>query len=180
MYIIYESIASNDPRRDSRIQMIASEWHYTIGYIAPADEGAVNTEWLKATTITEGMANAHNFTNALDGEVPIMRNVSNPRDIVQPTSFGDSNYEKINYTLTSTDELNTVGLLKAIMLNFAEHHFTEETGLVQIKAQVPGLQTLKDTQMYMATYFEWECAYTANKDKTPQFTTSTFSETLIP
>ena len=34
--------------------------------------------------------------------------------------------------------------------------------------------------MYMATYFEWECAYTANKDKTPQFTTSTFSETLIP
>jgi len=66
------------------------------------------------------------------------------------------------------------------MLNFAENHFTEATGLVQIKAQVPGLQTLKDTQMYMATYFEWECAYTANKDKTPQFTTSTFSETLIP
>jgi hypothetical protein len=34
--------------------------------------------------------------------------------------------------------------------------------------------------MYFATYFEWECAYTANKDKTPQFGTTTFSETLIP
>jgi hypothetical protein len=180
MYIIYETVASTDPRTDSRIQIISSEWHFTIGYIAPEHEGAVNTQWLNATTITEGMAHAHNFTNAIDGEVPIMRNVSNPRDIVQPTSFGDSNYEKINYALTSTDELNTVGLLKAIMLNFAEHHFTEETGLVQIKSQVPGLQTLKDTQMYFATYFEWECAYTANKDKTPQFGTTTFSETLIP
>ena len=45
-----------------------------------------------------------------------------------------------------------IGLLKAIMLNFAEHHFTEATGLVQINTQVPGLQTLKDTQMYMAIY----------------------------
>ena len=71
-------------------------------------------------------------------------------------------------------------IITAIMLNFAEHHFTEETGLVQIKSQVPGLQTLKDTQMYFATYFEWECAYTANKDKTPQFGTTAFSEQLIP
>ena len=180
MYIIYETLASNDPRVDKRIEIIGTEWHYTIGYIPPEHEGQVRVEWLNATVINEGMAHAHHFTNALDGEVPIMRNVSNPKDIVQPTSFGDSNYEKIQYRLTSTDELNAVGLLKAMMLNFAEHHLDENTGLVQIKAQVPGLQTLKDTQMYMATYFEWECAYTANKEKTPQFTTKSYSETLIP
>lgn len=180
MYIIYETLAGNDPRKDDRIEIISHEWHYTIGYIPPEHQGQVRVEWLNATTINEGMAHAHHFTNAVDGEVPIMRNVSNPKDIVQPTSFGDDNYEKINYRLTSTDELNAVGLLKAIMLNYAENHLDESTGLVQIKAQVPGLQTLKDTQMYMATYFEWDCSYTANKDKTPQFETRKFSEELIP
>ena len=178
MYIIFETVGSADPRMDARLQVITHDWHFTIAYIAPEDEGAVNIEWLNATVINEGIASAHNFTNALDNEVGIMRNVSNPKDIVQPTSFGDNDYEKINYVLTSVDELNTVGLMKAQMLNFAENHFTEETGLAQIKTQVPGLHTLKETQMYMATYFEWDCAYTANKVKNPLFGTRVFSQQL--
>ena len=32
--------------------------------------------------------------------------------------------------------------------------------------------------MYMATYFEWECAYTHQQDKAPQFETKKFSQTL--
>ena len=178
MYIIFESIASDDPRVDARIKTISTTWHHTIGYIAPEDESNVRIDWLKATPITRDVAHAHHFTNALEGEISIMRNIADASDIIQPTSFGDNNYEKINYKLTSVDELNTVALLKALMLNYAEAHLTEETGLLQIRANVPTLTTLKDTQMFMATYFEWECAYTANKEKRPLFATRTYSDEL--
>lgn len=178
MYIIYETLSSIDPRRDERIKTVSDEWHYTIGFIEPSDEGNIDLESINASVITEGMANSHHFTNAVDGEVPIMRNVSNPKDIIQPTSYGDNDYEKINYKLTPTDELNAVGLLKAIMLKHAETYFDNDTGLVQIKTQVPQLTKLKETQMFMATYFEWDCAYTANKEKTPEFNTRNFSDTF--
>ena len=70
MYIIYESIASNDPRRDNRIQMVASEWHYTIGYIAPADEGKLpdgsgRTYWDIINTEAEDDYEAEYWTNRL-------------------------------------------------------------------------------------------------------------------
>tara|TARA_R110000868_G_scaffold66436_7_gene197833 strand:- start:1438 stop:1992 length:555 start_codon:yes stop_codon:yes gene_type:complete len=178
MYIIFEAIASNDARIDARINTIASVWHHTIGYIAPEHEGAVRIDWLKATEISRAVAYAHHFTNALNGEVPIMRNIADPADIIQPTSFGDNDYEKIDYKLTSVDELNAVSLLKAVMLNYAEIHLTEDTGLTHIRTNVPTLSTLKDTQMFMATYFEWDCAYTANKEKRKLFSTRTFSEEL--
>lgn len=178
MYIIFEAIASNDPRADERIKTISTSWHHIIGYIAPEDEGSVNIDWLKATQVTRDVAYAHIFTNALDGEVPIMRNVKDTADIISPTSFGDNDYEKINYKLTSADELNTVALLKALMLNYAEAHLTEETGLTYIRANVPSLTKLTDTQMFMATYFEWDCAYTANKEKRKLFATRMYSEEL--
>jgi len=180
MYIIYESMAGNDPRKTPLIEDIASEWHYTIAHIKPENLSKVNLEWYKATEITEGMAYAYHFTNAVNEEVSLMKSTSNPKDMVQPTSFGEEGYTKVDYKLTSTDELNAVGLLKAIMLNWAENHLSEETGLVQIKTKVPTLKRLKETQMFMATYFETEFAYTAGKEKTPEFQTTKFSQQIIP
>lgn len=173
-YIMFETVPSNDPRLVPEIEIIGSDWHFSFARIT----GTPIIEWLKPTTITEAMFHARHFTNALNGEVGIMRKVDNPADIIQPTSEGDNDYEKVAYRLNSVDESNAVALLKAQMLNWAENHFTDETGLIQIKSQVPGLRTLEETQMYMATYFEWECAYTANQEKTPQFTTAKFSQEL--
>lgn len=178
MYIIYESIPGSDPRLDPRMEYLASEWHYTISYINDIHKGDIILNWLNYEELTEDQAHAHKFTNAVDGEISVMQNTSNPKDLVQPTSFGDNDYEKVQYRLTSVDESNTVALLKKIMLMHAEAHFDEDTGLVQIRAEVPSLRTLKETQMYFATYFEWECAYTHAKEKTPRFSTATFSENL--
>lgn len=179
MYIIYETIGNNDPRFDPKLEYVSTAWHYTISKV-PADHvSKVNLELLKATEITEGMAHAHHFTNAVDGEISVMKNVLNPADIIQPTSEGDADYAKVDYKLSSTDEVNAIGLLKAMMLNFAENHFTEELGLVQIRTKVPSLTTLKNTQMFFATYFEWDCAYTAGKEKTPEFQTPKYTQEIF-
>jgi hypothetical protein len=179
MYIIYESLPGDDPRLDPRMEYFASEWHYTIAYINDIHRGDIKLDWLPHEELTDDQALAWKFTNAVDGEISVMQSVSNPKDLILPTSFGDNDYEKVQYKLTSVDEANAVGLLKKVMLLHAEKYFNEETGLIQIKSEVPGLRNLKETQMYMATYFEWECAYTAAKDKAPRFQTKTFSEKLF-
>lgn len=175
MYIIYETIASNDPRYTPLIEYIATEWHYTIGYIAPENLSNVNLPFYKATEINESVAHAHQFTNAVNGEISLMRSTNNPKEMVQPTSEGDADYVKVAYKMTAEDEMNAVSLLKSMMLNWAENHYTEETGLIQIRTEVPGLRRLKETQMYMATYFEIEFASTQGKEKNPLFTTPKFT-----
>ncbi len=175
-YIMFETVPSNDPRLVPEIKVIGSDWHFSFAQVL----GTPVIDWLKPTTITEDMYHARHFTNALNGEVGIMRSTSNPADIIQPTSFGDNDYEKVSYRLTSIDEANTVALLKAQMLNYAENHFTNESGLIQIRAQVPGLRNLEETQTYMATYFEWDCAFTSGQDLEPQFTTAKFTQTIYP
>jgi len=179
MYIIYESVPADDPRLDPRIEYVGSEWHYTIAHINDLHRGDIILNWLNYAELTEDQAHSHQFTNAVNGEISVMQNKNNPKDLVQPTSFGDNDYEKVQYKLSSVDESNTVALLKKIMLLHAEKHFTEETGLTQIRAEVPSLRSLKETQMYMATYFEWECAYTHGKEKQPRFATKKFSENIF-
>ena len=173
-YIMFETVPGNDPRLVPEIEILSSDWHFSFARVT----GTPVTDWLNPTTITLDMLNARHFTNALDGEVGIMRSVTNPADIIQPTSFSDNDYEKVAYRLNSIDESNAVALLKAQMLNWAENNFDDQSGRIQIRAQVPGLRTLKETQMYIATYFEWECAYTHGQEKAPQFETAKFSQTL--
>lgn len=175
-YIMFETVPGNDPRLVPEIEIIGSDWHFSFARVT----GTPQIDWLNPTTITEDMFHARMFTNALNGEVGIMRSTSNPADIIQPTSFGDNDYEKVAYRLTSIDEANTVALLKAQMLNWAENNFDNDSGLVQIKAQVPGLARLEETQTYMSTYFEWDCAFTAGTEKTPQFETKKFSQVIFP
>lgn len=175
-YIMFETVPSNDPRLVPEIEIIGSDWHFSFARVT----GTPQIDWLNPTTITEDMFHARMFTNALNGEVGIMRSTTNPADIIQPTSFGDDDYEKVAYRLTSIDESNTVALLKAQMLNYAENNFSEDGGLIQIRAQVPGLARLEETQMYMATYFEWDCAFTAGQPKEPKFETTKFSQTIYP
>ena len=56
--------------------------------------------------------------------------------------------QSLTDTYNSIDESNAVALLKAQMLNWAENNFDDQSGRIQIRAQVPGLRTLKETEPY--------------------------------
>lgn len=164
--MIFETIASNDPRLDSeKIKFIDKFWLYSIAEIK---EG-YNTEWLKGTEITRDQAYAHHWTNALNNEVAIMQRVSDPADIVQPTSFGDPDYEKVNYSLSADDKTNAVTLMKAAMRLHANKYCENKTQRDRILASLNTVSGLEETQTFMATYFEWDCAYTNGKTKNPEF-----------
>jgi len=172
MYILFETVPGNDPRLEDRIQIKDNVWHYTIAKINDNIVNEVRYDWLNSVELTDGEFTGRKFFNALDGQIPVMVNVSNPSDISEPTSYGDNNYEKQIYTLTQADRANTVSLMKKLMTLHTNTHQTDDQVKDKLLRLIPNVSTLEEAQMFMATYFEWECAYTADKDKVAEFSTS--------
>jgi len=169
MYILYETLPSNDPRLTTNIQHRANAWHYSIAYVNNDSLVEHPISWLDYTELTSDEAECHRFMNVLDGEIPVMINKTNPADLVSPTSYGDNDYEKQMYQLTKSDLNNTVALMKKIMKLHAKNHSTDETVRNRLYQGIDALSEITETQMFMATYFEWECAYTALQDKIQEF-----------
>lgn len=165
-YMIYETIGSDDVRNDpSKIKIIDYFWLYTISEVS--DD--FPHEWLKGEEITRQVAHSYYFPGAVENEISIMRSTTNPEDMMEPTSLGDNDYEKVNYALTVDDRLNAVNLMKATMRLHATHYCKNEAERNRLIAALNTLSQLPETQMFMATYFDWDCAYTYNKTKTKEF-----------
>lgn len=171
MYIIFETISGNDPRLDGRIKFTGTFWHYTIAYIDPNDEKDVIISWLNGTEVSESVAKADKFASSYNGELTIIKGTSpsSYEDFVSPTSNGDNNYKKDLYVLTEQDEENATTLLKEILTNYSTNHLTEKEQLELMLSEISKLKTLNETQMFMATYFEFDIAYTNGKDKVKEF-----------
>lgn len=171
MFILFETVPSNDPRLDPRIVIKNAAWHYSIAQIEESVKDEVILSWLDYAELSPEESECYRFFNVLDGEVPVMVNKSNPKDLIEPTSYGDNDYEKVLYKLTQTDKDNTVSLMKKVMTLHARNHSSDETTKNRLLQGISALRTVEETQMFFATYFEWECAYTATKDKVQDFET---------
>lgn len=162
MYITYETISGNDPRLDSRMEYIGSFWHYTISYISPEHETDVYVKWLNGVEISENVAKSYKFMNALNGELSLRVSASSVNDIVHAS--GDTP-EKILYHMNEQELSDTVELYKAIMLNYMDNHCQGGEVKEALRAKINETKTLPDIQMLMATYYDFDVAYTQGKKK---------------
>lgn len=172
MYIMYESIAGNDPRLNSKIKEIGKFWHVTISYIAPEDEADVITGWLNGEVVEEAVAKADKFTNAYERELSVMTLASAPEDLIVATSGGNAFYKKEAYFLTDDDAKNAIACMKVGMRVFTKNHCKDEDIKTQLLAKIEqvGEYDLEAAQLFMATYFDFETAYTQGKYRVPEFT----------
>ena len=169
MYILYEAIASDDPRLTSNVQKKNDAWHYEIAFVEPSTIAENPIKWLRYREITAQEAETPRFFNALDDEVPVMVIKSNVAELIEPTSFSDPEYEKQMYKLTQNDKDHTVSLMKKIMKLQTDNHVDDDVTRNKLYTAIEACNTLTETQMCFATYFEWECAYTAPRDKIQEF-----------
>lgn len=171
MYIIYESVAGNDPRVTEEFKIIDQFWHYTIAYIAPEDESEVFTKWLKPVEVTEAVAKSYKFADAHEGELSLRRPVdANGDGYIDEIEAASDQTEKYIHTVSASEEANCVALLKAIMTNYLQNHNEGDTDLVtNLQAKIDAVSTLTEAQMLMATYYDFDCLSTAGKDKTKEF-----------
>lgn len=134
MYIIFETLASNDPRLDPKMQNFSKFWHHSIFYIAPEDEASVIISWLKHEVISEATAKSAIFTTAYHGEIAVLANEdgSIANNMLTPTSGGDSFYKKAPYFLTDEDKANAILCMQASMRLFTEQHSTDSVKNAQL------------------------------------------------
>lgn len=167
MYITYETVASNDPRITTEIKYVGSFWHYTIAFIDPAVEDEVYTKWLKPVVVSEAVAKSFKFVGALEGEISLRVPVDlNGDGYIDEIEMASEQTEKIAYFLTDDDKANTIALIRAVGKNYLENHSKNQDTIAALSAQLDACTTLEDIQMLMATYFDFDVAYTAGKTKT--------------
>lgn len=180
MYITYETIAGNDPRRDPKIVDVGTFWHYTVSKIAPEDEASVRIDWLKGEVLSEPAALAHKLVSSVDGELTVLTTkFSNYGEIINPSSGGDPNnpsYVKEIYFLNEQDETYAMTYLKAVLKNYAKNHLVCDgiknhvDTLAKINQEVENAQSLNQLQLVMKDYFKVDAsAYTQNRPSTAKF-----------
>lgn len=170
MYIIFETVASNDPRITSQIKYVASLWHYMICRIDPQDEADTYTGWLKPEVVSEDIAKAYKFVGAVDGEISLRVAVDlNGDGVIDEIEHASAQGEKIPYFLTAADDANGAALLKTMMKNFVKNHSDSDELTTNLNAKIEACQNLEETHMLMATYFDFDVASTAGKPKVKEF-----------
>ncbi len=171
MYIVYEAISNTDPRFDPKIQEIGKFWHYTVAYIAPADESSVITSWLKGEQVSEAVAKANKFAAANNGELTVVNNqATNYEDIVSPTSYGNNNYKKQIYFLTPQNKTDSVTFIKIVMKQYANTKAPEDVAAKLVeKIEALDANNLDAAQYFMYCYFPWSIYATEGRPRPREF-----------
>ena len=179
MYIVFETLASDDPRLDSRMNIFGKFWHYQIAYIAPEHEADVYLKWLKHEVISKEVAETDKLASAVDGEISLLvRDFGTYKEILSPTSYGNNGYHKQNYFLTDKDIKNATELLKAILRLHIDAHLKEGEGenvnpvgtRERLLKKVNALSNLNDAQVFFQDYLDTQLsAYVVGLQKNPEF-----------
>jgi phosphatidylethanolamine-binding protein (PEBP) family uncharacterized protein len=171
MYIVYEAISNSDPRFDPKIQEIGKFWHYTVAYIAPADESSVVTSWLKGEQVSEVVAKANKFAAANNGELTVVNKLAtNYEDIISPTSYGNNDYKKQIYFLTAENKTNSVTFIKIVMKQYATSKAPEDVAAKLVeKIEALDANDLDAAQYFMYCYFPWSIAATEGRARPREF-----------
>ena len=180
MYIVYETIASNDPRVDPRIKVIGKFWHYDIAYVAPEDEADTRVDWLKGAVVTEKVAFANKFAGAVDGEVTLLnKDFKSYDEIVFATNASQmdaENYVRQVYFLKDEDLKNARDFIAECLKLQVKNYITPDTMKnppgtdTRLYEVIANATTLNQIQMVMKSYFACDVnLYTTTRPKNNTF-----------
>lgn len=166
MYIIHETLSSEDPRVHPEIVKVGDYWHFTISYIPP--NKGIFIDWLPHEKLSEDVAKSYPLTNAYRGVVSLSKPFTKKEDIV--TASGDVEWKKFIYKLTSKDKENVVLLIKAAMRLFAKTHLTNDKTLKKLLKEISTINTMEDCDLVLYNYYGMSSATTHGLEKQPKFT----------
>ena len=165
MYIIHETLPSNDPRINEKTSVFGHYWHFTIRYIP--DNENIYLDWINHEVLSEEVANSYKISGSYKGTVSVSRPVNNINDVV--SSSGDVEYKKYIYTLTEADKENVVKLMKSAMKLYSKNHLTDQEVFEKLMNKIDSALTIEDCNRVMYDYFNVSSASTNNTPKNPEF-----------
>lgn len=166
MYIIHETIAGDDPRFDSRAEVIGHYWHFTIRKILDA---SVYTGWIPHEVIDENVAKSHKLTGSYKGEISLPSKATNYEEFRQASGENVGTSRKFIYKLTSTDINNVVKLMQASMRIFAKNHIEDKSVVSKLIDLVNSAKTIEQCEQLLHDYFNVDSALTHGTPRDPKF-----------
>lgn len=167
IYIIHETIASNDPRWMKGMERIGDFWNYTV---TTAPDGTY-IDWLNGKVVSEKIAKSYKFVTAANGEIPVAKQTNIYEQIVQDT--GDTHTAegpKFYYDLTAQDTNNGIEFLKSVMELHIKNHLDPNNGYIPTLTKMANeITSLDQGQRLMYDYFDCNFPTTNLSARKPTF-----------
>jgi hypothetical protein len=126
MYIISETLASNDPRWLPKMERIFSHWIYTSYYIPPSQEHLIDISKYNAEIVPQYLAKAGKFGNVNKGRIPLRTGTLAHQEV---------------YGTSTEEETKTVGIKEYYYLN--EKDYADALAFLKL-----------EMQLYLKTHYE--------------------------
>lgn len=135
MYLLFKSV---DARSLGIIQLVGSYMYFSIGYLPDTHKDIIDYRHLNAIVISEGVAKAWKFLGAHRGLISVRAGTPQNVDL-QVIRSEEATGEKVKYTLTDEDKLNTTELHKYILKLILDETFDKR--LIEINLTVSQLES---------------------------------------
>lgn len=165
MYIVFESIAGDDPVWSAGLERFNNFWIYTVAKFDDAFNN-INLEYLKADIISEEVAKASMLANAQNNKVQIKANTPQ-YDLILDNESGKVHQPKVFYELTIADAQNAIVFIKTVLKNYARNHLDSLSDQDFFNNEVDACNTIDECNWLMYHYLEIS-NYNTYGDKTPK------------
>ncbi len=159
MFIVFESIASNDPRWCEELSRFANFWIYTVARVNDDFTDNYDINSINAEIIDEKLARAALFAAAANGMISLRQNTETHGNLLDPCcedtpctfSGGD---KKIDYFLTDEDKKNAVNFIKVVLKNYAIHHILSKQERFNFVTEVDYCNSIEECNWVMYNYLD--------------------------
>jgi len=152
MFIVFESVASNDSRLIPELERFHNYWNYTV-YKCPDSSVSALDPSLYHCELTDQEGRASMLADAIEGRVQVKPN-TNQVTFVLDNPSGKPLDEKVYYYLTDEDKSNVVSFLKKLLKKHGLHHIKDPSELSLYNQEVDSCQTHEDCNWFMYNYLD--------------------------
>lgn len=171
MYIILESLASDDPRMVPEIEILEPYkwWIYNVAYIKPENISKVNLSEINHVVVDESTAKASRFGHAdRNLKISIAENSTIYDELSICNSLEAHDYKpKYKYTLTSEDQTRLIKFWKSLAKLALEIHYKNNLSpelrdfnrkyKLQILNEIESTNDINNFRLLWHTRFGLEC-----------------------
>lgn len=159
MFIVFESIASNDPRWCEELLRFSNFWIYTVARVNDNFVNEYDINSINAEIINESLARSSIFAAAVDGKISLRQNTETHSNLLDPYSEGilctfSGGDKKVDYHLTAEDKKHAVDFIKVVLKNYAKYHIVAEHERSNFVAEVEDCNSIEDCNWIMYNYLD--------------------------
>jgi hypothetical protein len=173
MFVIFESIATNDSRWSNELVRFGNFWIYTIAKVPDNFLENYDIKIINGQIINDNLANASIFANAVNEKISVRLhddNLKNPLSSCcdeTPCSYSGGDI-KVEYQLTDQDKKNTVDFIKTVLKHYSDYHILDNQEKLNFISEIDSCNSIEECNWILYHYLDLT-SYNTQGPKQPKF-----------